>query len=439
MTAKMLYPTRRVARFGAIALAAAVLVSCSSGSDDESDTTDEAGGGTTTLEYWGWVPGMEDLVATWNEANPDVQVEFHRMTGDDGEKVEAAVDAGSGPDIVQLSSDVLTDYVINDRVQDISEFVGDDESNYTPSSWKAVSVADGVYGLPQGVGPAAMMYRSDIFAAHGIEVPTTWDDYLAAARALHAADPNVVIANLSPTEAAQWQVEVHQNGASLYGTEGDSWKVSVNGAESKEVAQRWQTLLDEGLISTVPMWTPEYWAAVNEGRIATIIQAAWFPALLEENAADTAGNWQVAPMPSKDGQPAAGDTGGSIVVVLRGAENPEAAATFISWLDGSDETQAPLIEDGGLFPSTLNGLESDSLYQPQPFFANQVINEVYADAVQSEPDTWSAGPNFATAFQAIADEFSKVVTGQQTYADALDKAQEATVADLESRGLSVAD
>lgn len=437
MAARMLGRSKIVQRIavGAAvgALATAALTSCAPSGDAEG-----GGSGTTTLEYWGWVPGMEDIVDTWNKENPDVQVNFHRMTGDDSQKVEAAVDAGAGPDVVQLSTDVLTDYVINERVQDITDYVSGDKDNYTASSWNNVTVGGRIYGLPQGIGPAAMMYRTDIFEQYGIAVPTTWDEFIAAGRALHAAAPDVALANLSPTEAAQWQIEVHQAGASLFGTDGDSWKVDVNGAESNEVADRWQTLLDEGLISTQPMWTPDYWAAVNSGKVATIIEAAWFPALLAENAADTSGKWRVAPMPSADGSAVAGDTGGSIVVVLRGAKNPEASAKFISWLNGSDETQGPLISKGGLFPSTVNGLANDALYEPQDFFGGQVINEVFAKAAAAEPNTWSQGPNFGTAFQSIADEFSKVVVGGQTYSEALDAAQNATVDDLVSRGLSVA-
>ena len=67
-----------------------------------------------------------------------------------------------------------------------------------------------------------------------------------------------------------------------------------------------------------------------------------------------------------------------------------------------------------------------------------MINQVFAEGVKNEPDTWAPGPNFSTALQAVADEFSKVVAGKQTYSQALDKAQQVTVADLESRGLSVA-
>ncbi|QOR69929.1 extracellular solute-binding protein [Ruania alkalisoli] len=402
----------------------------------------EEGAGTSgepvEIEFWGWVPGLEDLVAQWNEENPDVQVAFHRMTGDDGQKVEAAVDAGAGPDLVQLSTHNLPDYVIAERVQDITDYVADDESNYTPASWASVSFDGRVFGVPQGIGPAATMYRHDIFAEHGIEFPTTWTEYLDAARALQEADEDLYIANLSPSEMGQWLQEIQQAEGSWYGIADDAWTVGVDDEGSQLVAERWQTLLDEGLVTTEPMWTPEYWSLVNNGSIASITYAAWFPSILAENASGLAGQWSIAPMPTNEGSTNGGDSGGAAVVVLANAEQPAAAAEFASWLNGSDDTQEALITVGGLFPSTQNGLASPALLQENEFYGGQVINEVFIEAAENTPATWVEGPNFGFIQTTILDEFARVVNGDQTFAEALDVTQEAAVADLENRGLEVA-
>lgn len=395
--------------------------------------------GTTKIDFWGWVPGLEDLVAKWNDQNPDIQVAFNRMTGDDGQKVEAAVDNGAGPDLVQLSTHSLPDYVIQGRVIDITQYVSDQESKYTPASWASVSFDGAVYGIPQGIGPAGMMYRKDILDQYGIQVPTTWDEYLAAARALKAANPSLYIANLSPSEIGQWAQEIQQAQSSWYQINGDSWQLGVNDAGSKLVAQRWQTLLDEGLVTTQQMWTPEYWALVNNGSIATVSYAAWFPSLLAENASGTTGQWRVAPLPNNAGEDFSGDSGGAAVVVLKNTKNAEAAAKFAAWLNGADENQDALITVGGLFPSTVTGLKSPALLQPSEFYGGQVINEVFVDAAKRTPATWVEGPNYSTIQTALLDEFAKVIAGEQTFLQALDKAQAAGKADLQSRGLSVTD
>jgi multiple sugar transport system substrate-binding protein len=428
-------PSPMRCRKAAAALAAltsvALLTGCSSGGESESAS------GVTTVEYWGWVPGLEDMVTQFNDSHDDIEVTFHRMTGDDGQKVEAAVDAGAGPDLVQLSTHDLPDYVISGRVQDITEYVKDEESKYTPASWASASVDGKVYGLPQGIGPAATMYRTDIFEQYGIDMPTTWDEYIEAARTLHAANPDVYIANMSSNEFGQWSQEIQQAESSWYGIDGDAWSVGVNDEGSKLVAERWQTLLDEGLVTTEQVWTPEYWALVNSGKVASITYAAWFTSLLAENAADTAGKWAVAPMPVNEGSDNAGDSGGAAVVVLKGAEDAEAAAEVAAWMNGADEVQDALITEGGLFPSTKTGLASPALRLEQPFYGGQVVNDVFIEAAAKTPATWVDGPNFGTATTAVTDQFAKVVNGELTFLEALDKAQAATVEDLKSRGLNV--
>lgn len=415
------------------ALAVSALSSCAGG------PADDAAGEPVTIDFWGWVPGLEDLVAQWNDENEDIQVDFHRMTGDDGQKVEAAVDAGQGPDLVQLSTHTLPEYVITERVVDITDYVSEYADDYTPASWSAVSFDGRVFGIPQGIGPAGTMYRTDIFAEYGLEFPETWDEYLEAARTLKAANPDLHIANLSPGEIGQWAQEIQQAESSWYGIDGDAWTVGVNDEGSQLVAERWQTLLDEDLVTTELMWTPEYWALVNSGKIATITYAAWFPSILAENTADLTEKWSVASMPKNAGSENSGDSGGAAVVVLKNTENAEAAAKFAAWLNGSDDTQEALITVGGLFPSTTNGLESPALRQESEFYGGQVINDVFIESAKQTPDTWVEGPNYGTIQTALLDEFAKVVAGQQTFLEALDIAQAAGVADLESRGLSVSE
>lgn len=440
MSVKSLIHHRTVARLTAsvlaLGLAGAALAGCSS-----SDSGSAQAAGTeahpTTISFWGWVPGLEDLVDTYNKAHKTVHVDFHRMTGDDGAKVKAAVDAGAGPDVVQLSSHDLPDYVMNKRVQDITPYVKDEKSKYTAASWAAASVGGKVYGIPQGIGPTGLMYRKDILEKYGIAVPKTWPEYLEAAQKLHAADPNVYIANIAPSEIGQWVQEVQQADGTWFSIDKDAWKVSVDGEASRQVAERWQTLLDQKLVLTDTMWTPQYWADVNAGKIATIEYAAWFPVSLAENAKQSSGNWRVAAQPQIPGSDASGDSGGASDVVLKGAKNPKAAAEFISWLNGSPDTQDTFIKVGGLFPATKSGLASPALDTKQEYYGGQDVNAVFKEAAKNTPSTWIDGPNYSTASKAITDNFAEVVNGKMTFVQALEAAQKATVADLKSRGINV--
>ena len=50
-----------------------------------------------------------------------------------------------------------------------------------------------VWAIPQDTGPLGMLYRKDIFDQYGIQAPTTWDEFAAAARKLHAANPKAYL------------------------------------------------------------------------------------------------------------------------------------------------------------------------------------------------------------------------------------------------------
>lgn len=422
---------RTIAALAAGTAAALALAGCSAG-DGGGGTAD----GPVTLQFWGWVPGLEEAVAEWNGANPDIQVDFFRMTGDDGDKIPAAIDAGTAPDVVQMSSHSLPGHIINNRLTDITEWAGDLEGEFTESSWGTVTFGDSVYAVPQDSGPTGLLYRADIFEQHGIAVPTTWDEYIEAGRALKAADPEIYLAQFSPNEAGLWIETVWQNGGSFFQIQDDAWQVTVADEASQEVAELWQTLLDEELVKVVEMWTPEYWAEVNAGTIATINYAAWFPVLLEESAASTAGLWQTAPTPTFGDTASAGESGGSVNVVTANSDHPAEAVEFISWLNAGDGSVEHLIA-GGVFPSATTGLTNETLLQPSEFFGGQVINEVFAEAAERVPGTWTAGPTHDLTTNALKDAFGRVANRQITFAEALEQVQQLTVDELTAMGLDV--
>jgi multiple sugar transport system substrate-binding protein len=443
----------------AVLIGAVLLVGCGGESDegDESDESDEsadevsdapeesAGEDTTgdgesvEIEFWGWVPGLEDAVVAWNEDNPEIQVTFHRMTGDDGAKIPSAIDAGTAPDVFQLGGSGVPEQVIAGRLTDIRPYVEELElaDAYNDTAWSAVTFGEAIYGFPQDDAPSGMLYRADLFEEHGVEVPTTWEEYLEAGRELKAADPDLYLAQFSPNEVGFWMQQVWQAGGSFYGIEGDSWTVTVNDEHSMEVAELWQTALDEELFKVVEMWTPEYWTEINAGHIATINYMAWFPALLNENAADLSGAWSVTNSPRIGGEDTAGSGGFGVNAVAASSEHPAEAVEFAAWLNTSDEGLQFLIEDGGIFPAAIAGADSEALYTPSEYFGGEVINELFIEEQAKVPSSWTTGPTHNLTQEALKDAFAQVANGELTMMEALDLVAEQERRDLEDAGLSV--
>ena len=66
--------------------------------------------------------------------------------------------------------------------------VSDFPDAWSPSLTNMQRFAGGYWALPYHDGPECLIYRRDLLDAAGIAVPRTWDEFHAAARALHAPD-----------------------------------------------------------------------------------------------------------------------------------------------------------------------------------------------------------------------------------------------------------
>lgn len=424
----------------ALAVAASMLVVTACGSTSGSGSGDAAApaDGKVKLTFTGWVPGIEEAVDLWNKENPDIQVEFKRIASDARKNYSTQIDAGTSGDILQMPAFDMVDYVIDGQIQDISQYVSDDKDLFTDGAWSTAVLGDGIYGVPQDSAPTAFMYRKDIFEKYGVEVPKTWDEYLDAARKLHAADPNVYIAAFTPNDTAPFETDFLQYGGSWFETDGDSWKVTLDSEANQKVAERYQTLLDEGLVKPVEIYTPEFWTAVNNGEIASFNYLAWFTAILKENAPDLSGKWAISQAISDDGNGPWSDDGGGINVVTKNCKYPEQAAKFIVWLNSDPDSLEVLIGKGGLFPAAKAGFESEAMSAPSDYFSGQPIyDEFIKSANNLNSEGGITGPAITAGQTALQEEFAKVVNGDETFKEALTNASAKLKKAAADKGLSV--
>ena len=70
--------TKRAVTAALLTSAALALTACAAGSGStggDAAASCEPAGEDVTLTFTSWIPGIEDAVTIWNEANPDIQVE----------------------------------------------------------------------------------------------------------------------------------------------------------------------------------------------------------------------------------------------------------------------------------------------------------------------------------------------------------------------------
>ena len=382
-------------RAGAVALlavAALALTACSSGSNDGSSSGNGAAAacapadGPVDLTFTSWIPGIEDVVATWNDANPDIQVTV--QTGPNGnsgtyQNFFNQLKAGNAPDLGQIEYDALPNFRVQNGLVNLAscEDVVAAEDQFVDWTWGQVSFGekDSVYAIPQDSGPMALFYRADLFEANGIAVPTTWAEYAEAAEKIRALGG--YITNFSQGDINQFAGFVWQAGGSWFQNNGQDWTVEIDGDTSVSVADYWQDLIDRDLVSSYPAWTSEWDNAYNSGQVWTWNSAVWGANSIASGAPDTAGKWAVAGSPQwKAGDAASGNWGGSSTAVFTGTEHPYEAAKFALWLNTSDEALTALNKSANIYPATVEGLSLPVLKEGVEFYGGQAIYDVFASA-----------------------------------------------------------
>lgn len=439
---------RRLTLAVAALTAASVLAGCGSSADEGSsgatgdgsaadlDAALEEGG---TITYWTWTPSAEAQVAAFEDQYPNVDVKLvNAGTGNDHyTKLQNAIKAGSGgPDVAQIEYQALPQFALPGDLVDLRQYGLDEYADdYTPSTWAAVHAGEGLYGLPQDSGPMAMFYNKEVFDKHGLEVPTTWDEYVTAAEKLKAADPSACITNDSGdpgfTTSMIWQA-----GGTPFQTDGDQVTIDLQDEGTQKWTGVWNQLVEGQLACTIPGWTEEWFKALGDGTIATIGLGAWAPGVFEQSVPDGAGKWRVAPMPTYDGQPATAENGGSTQSVLEQSKNPALAAAFVRWLN-HDEGIEPFLESGG-FPATVADLEDPAFVdKPSEYFGGQKVNQVLTDAAGDVVEGWQYLPFQLYANTIYGDTVGKSYQDHSDLNEGLLSWQDALVEYGNEQGFSV--
>ncbi|MFF8409336.1 ABC transporter substrate-binding protein [Streptomyces omiyaensis] len=434
---------------GGVALSLTFLTACGGGgggSDDAAGASCKPSGGKVTLDYWSWVPGMQKAVDVWNGDNPDIQVELKTVpSGNAGtyQNLSHALKAGKAPDLGQIEYDSLASFRLKEGLTDISSCPGVEEAGaaFVDWTWSQVEFGaggeDGVWAVPQDTGPMALFYRKDVYDELGMKAPATWNEYADQARRLKKEGK--FITHFSQTDPNWFTGLLWQNKATMFERSDDSWKVTVDRPESRQVADYWQKLIDDKLVATdLQGFSPALYKAWNDGEVVTWVSAAWGYSTIRDNAKATAGAWAVAPMPQwKAGDRQAGNWGGSTTTVMAGSEHPAEAAKFALWLNTDPEALEILNREGGLYPAAKAGLELPALQQPVDFYGKQKVFDVFAQASTQVDTGFTWGPTMTDTYRFLSDGTANTIAGKSTLGDVLEDTGTRSAESLRKQSLDV--
>ncbi|MGB8451521.1 MAG: sugar ABC transporter substrate-binding protein [Anaerocolumna sp.] len=399
---------KKLAAIGLAGIMAASLMACGGGSSEKTNNS-SVGGEKQKLVIWSWgadeeKKSRESMVELFKKAHPEIEVEHSVIPTADhvwDQKMIAALSAGTGPDVIQMSPDYYGLYT--DYYEDLNPYV-EKEGVDLPSVMTEGMITP--YYRPDGKLEAmpllenvfVLAYNKDMFDQFGVAYPTadwTWDDLSENAMKFaggEGADATYGIVNhwIDPAMA------IICKGGNAYSD--DLKTCEINSQEVKDGLTLFGNLIQSGAMpdDTAAKSLPKEQLFVS-GHAAMYTLGGFETKLIAEEVGDNF-KWDAVAMPK------AADGGKNNLMYATGyamvkdAKNKDAAWTFLKEASYANEDMAKETCTVGLTSckSVAESYYKDLKYGP---ISNSAYLEGLADA---KLNIWGG------SFSAVGDVWSQI-------------------------------
>lgn len=225
---------------------------------------------------------------------------------------------------------------------------------FYPNSLLPVTIGDRVYGAPEVMHSDGLLYNKTLFDRLGLEVPRTWDEFIALCLKLKQAGI-IPVAMDAEWSTAQffWGSIMSDNGAdSAWTKKLENGEIPIDNPVFVDAIQKNREIIDR-------KWVPPNWKSlkheqskdlVGSGQAAMIITGTWdIPSIKERNPAQDI-RFMMVPGSVKT---VPNINVGTYRVISSRTEHPEEAKQFVAFMNGRT-TQEKLAAGALAVPSVIS-------------------------------------------------------------------------------------
>lgn len=387
--------------------------------------------GDVEIEYWQYefaskTALVNELIPEFEAANPGITVKHVNFPYEDFiQQVAAAVQAGEGPDVLNVYFGWIPAYVQQQFLVPLNpEWFPHEtiESEFFPTI-AAAKVLDDYYALPTAVRTLALFCNMDILDAAGVEPPTNWDELLEAAKATVQKDgDNFEIVGFTYDLAGQghnwWREALIRQAGGLPSTE-DNRTLQWTSEEGLESFNFLTSFLTEHDVTQAGFQTDGQ-SAFGSGKAALHIDGSFRVSTYASSAPDL--NYKIVPLPEH--REKASFASFWCNTITRNAAEGDKAIASAKWIDflASAEVMQRWTPAVGELPARVSLAEDPALLE----------DDKVAPFIESLPFSYATFMvNEAELRQAVLDAFDNVTLAGLDPEVAVQEAQDKIQAQLD--------
>lgn len=388
---------------------------------------------------------MQKVKAQFEAAHPGITVKLDPIAAAENDyytKIDLMMGSGStAPDVVYEDTFLINSDIKAGYLAPLDSYLASwsDWSQFPDTAKSAARGIDGkTYGVPMGTDTRALYYNKAMLTKAGIAMPwkpKSWQDVLAAAKAVKATSPGVTPLNVyagkpdgEGSTMQGFEMLLYGTQDTLYDSASKKWTAPSKGftdslqflkdAYSGGLTLSPQTELDPNIPNVVAG------QMLPQGKLAIDLDGSWVTGTWGTSGAKPWPEWNTvigeAAMPTQDGsgKGSISMSGGWTLSVTAKSKNKDLGAQFIELALNKENSAAYDIADSQI--AVRNDVAADSSYQSTnpttAFFTGLVPVTQYRPA-------YAEYPKISDAIQVAMEA---VITGQSSPADAM-KAYTATL------------
>lgn len=346
----------------------------------------------SSYTWSGYEAAMKDVIAAWNKTQPDVEVEGQFFPEDYWTKLQTQVAGGTPPDVGIADYGRLLTYAKSGILLALDDYLQVDKfsvDKMLPAAvaqyrWQEGDFDSGgnggkMYGLPSDAQCQIIAYNKKMFDDAKVAYPTdewTWDDLVAAGKAITKADQNIWgMQVISPGILTKGNFLFSSGGANH---SADFKKSMLDAPESIEAFKwNWDLVYTHKIAPA-----PGAQAQTNpfmSGQVAMVVDGVWW---ISDFASIKDFEWDIALFPK---HPKTGKRTTSLESdgwwVFKNTQNPDLSWSLMKYLV-DENGQKRFTELNYVIPSCYEAVAQDWYKQAPPANRAKALENILQDSAK---------------------------------------------------------
>lgn len=212
-------------------------------------------------------------------------------------------------------------------------------AGFTPGALAPATVDGKVYGLRNDLAPVLFWYNKDLLTRFGYDVPKTWQEYQALGDKLAKDHPGYFLGVVGDGFEGPY-IYMWSGEAPVFQLSGNTFTSNVSDPNTQKVIALLDHMLKNGTVTQDSLFGAAFVA--KSDHLVAIPGPAWYAGALFENAASLhakPGEWGAAPpLVWQGGDKVTGNVGGGVWYVSSHTTHPDAAKTFLRFIETNEKT-----------------------------------------------------------------------------------------------------